>query len=130
MQKSFGFIYPLGRAFLGALFLISGVSKIAGFAGYVTYMNKAGLPMTEVLLPLTIAIEVGCGLSLVIGWKSFYAAIILALFLIPTTAVFHAFWNADAAAFSNQLTNFLKNLSILGGMLMVIERERPVAIPQ
>ena len=116
--------YPLARAFLGALFLISGAFKIAGFSGVAGYMASAGLPMVPVLLVITIAIEVGAGLSLVTGWKAFYGAAILAQFLIPTTVIFHAFWSADAANFSNQLTNFLKNLAILGGMLLVIERER------
>lgn len=116
--------YPVARAFLGALFLISGAFKIAGFSGVAGYMASAGLPLVPVLLVITIAIEVGAGLSLITGWKAFYGATILALFLIPTTVIFHAFWSADAANFSNQLTNFLKNLAILGGMLLVIERER------
>lgn len=46
-----------------------------------------------------------------------------ALFLIPVTLLFHAFWSADAASFQNQLTQFLKNAAIFGGMLLVIERE-------
>lgn len=116
--------YPVARAFLGALFLISGAFKIAGFSGVAGYMASAGLPLVPVLLVITIAIEVGAGLSLITGWKAFYGATVLALFLIPTTVIFHAFWSADAANFSNQLTNFLKNLAILGGMLLVIERER------
>jgi putative oxidoreductase len=119
--------YPIGRAFIGALFLISGAFKIMGFAGIAGYMAGAGLPMVNVLLVITIAIEIGAGLSLVTGWKAFYGAIVLAIFLIPTTLIFHAFWSADAANFSNQITNFLKNLAIFGGMLMVIERERIAA---
>ncbi|MFD2272556.1 hypothetical protein ACFS07_19115 [Undibacterium arcticum] len=47
--------------------------------------------------------------------------------MIPVTFVFHAFWSADAASFQNQLTQFLKNLAILGGMLLVLRREQPVA---
>jgi putative oxidoreductase len=124
MQTSSKYSYPIGRAFIGALFLISGIYKILGFAGMAGYMASAGLPMVNVLLAVTIAIEVGAGLSLVTGYKSFYGAIILAIFLVPTTAIFHAFWAADAAHFSGQLTNFLKNLAIFGGVLMVIERER------
>jgi putative oxidoreductase len=116
--------YPVGRAFIGALFLISGVFKIMGFAGMAGYMSSAGLPMVNVLLVITIAIEIGCGLSLVTGWKALYGSVVLALFLIPITFVFHAFWNADPANFSNQITNFLKNLAIFGGMLMVIQTER------
>ena len=123
MQSSFKLTYPLGRAFLGLLFLISGAFKIVGFSGVAGYMASHGLPAASVLLVLTICVEIGMGLSLVTGWKAYYGAIVLALFLIPTTLVFHAFWAADAAHFSDQLTNFLKNLSILGGMLIVIQLE-------
>jgi putative oxidoreductase len=114
--------FPVGRAFLGALFLISGLFKIVGFAGVAGWMASSGLPAAEVLLVLTIAIEIVGGLLLVIGWQSRIAALALAAFLVPVTIVFHGFWNADAAHFNDQLTAFLKNLAILGGMLLVAER--------
>lgn len=124
MQTSSKFIYPVGRAFIGALFFISGIYKILGFSYVAGWMASSGLPAASVLLVATIAIEVGGGLMLITGWKARYAAVVVALFLIPTTLVFHAFWSADAASFQNQLTQFLKNLTIFGGLLMVIERER------
>jgi len=114
--------FPVGRAFLGALFLVSGLFKIVGFAGVAGWMTSSGLPAAELLLVLTIAIEVIGGLLLVIGWQARRAALVLALFLVPVTVVFHGFWNADAAHFNEQLTAFLKNLAILGGMLLVAER--------
>jgi putative oxidoreductase len=86
-------------------------------------MAGAGLPAASVLLVATIVIEVGGGLMLITGWKARYAAFVVALFLIPTTLVFHAFWSADAANFQNLLTQFLKNLAIFGGLMLVIERE-------
>lgn len=118
-------LFATGRAFLGALFLISGLFKIVGFAGVAGWMASAGLPAPEVLLAITIAIEVVGGLLLVIGWQARWAALALALFLVPVTVVFHAFWSADAAHFNDQLTAFLKNLAILGGMLLVFERSKP-----
>lgn len=84
--------------------------------------------MSIVLLAITIMIEVAGGLMLITGFKPRAAAI--ALFLIPATILFHAFWSADAANFQNHLTAFLKNLAILSGMLLVIEREQSVARPQ
>jgi len=87
------------------------------------WMASAGLPAASVLLVPTIALEIGGGLMLITGWKVRYAAAVVALFLIPTTLIFHAFWSADAASFQAQLTNFLKNVAIFGGLLMVIERE-------
>ncbi|MDQ9172191.1 DoxX family protein [Oxalobacteraceae bacterium R-40] len=117
--------YPVARALLGTLFFISGISKITGFGYVAGWMSSAGLPAAELLLAITIAIEVLGGLMLITGYKAHIAASVIALFLVPTTLIFHAFWNADAAGFQNELTQFLKNLAILGGMLLVIDRERP-----
>ena len=116
--------YPIGRALLGTLFFVSGINKILAFSYVAGWMASSGLPLASLLLVLTIAIEVGGGFLLITGIQARPAAIVMALFLIPVTAVFHAFWSADAANFQGQLTHFLKNVSIFGGMLMVIERER------
>lgn len=117
-------LYPLGRALLGTLFLVSGIDKTLGFADVAGWMSSAGLPFATVLLAATILIEIVGGLLLILGWQAQWAALAIALFLIPVTLVFHAFWSADAANFQGQLTNFLKNVSILGGMLLVFDRER------
>ncbi|MFC3106519.1 DoxX family protein [Undibacterium arcticum] len=127
MQNVSKLSYPLGRAFLGALFFISGIYKIIGFAYVAGWMASSGLPLAGLLLAITIVIEIGGGLMLITGWQARWSALVLALFLIPVTFVFHAFWSADAASFQNQLTQFLKNLAILGGMLLVLRREQPVA---
>lgn len=115
--------YPLARAFLGALFFISGIYKIIGFSYVAGWMASTGVPMASALLAVTIVIEIGGGLMLITGWKAKYAALVVGLFLIPVTFVFHAFWSADAASYQNQLTQFLKNLAILGGMLLVFGHE-------
>ena len=130
MQNLSKLLYPAGRAFLGALFFISGINKILGFSYVAGWMTSSGVPAASLLLAITIVIEVAGGLMLITGFQPRLAAIVIALFLVPVTVVFHAFWNADAANFQNQLTAFLKNLSILGGMLLVIEREQSVARPQ
>jgi putative oxidoreductase len=130
MQNLSQLLYPAGRAFLGALFFISGINKILGFSYVAGWMSSSGVPAASVLLAITIVIEVAGGLMLITGFRPRLAAIVIALFLIPVTVVFHAFWSADAANFQNQLTAFLKNLSILGGMLLVIEREQSAARPQ
>lgn len=115
--------YPIARAFLGALFFISGIYKIIGFSYVAGWMASTGVPLASALLAITIVIEIGGGLMLITGWKAKYAALVVGLFLIPVTFVFHAFWSADAASYQNQLTQFLKNLAILGGMLLVFGRE-------
>ena len=116
--------YPVGRALIGVLFAVSGFNKILGFSYVSGWMASSGLPMADLLLAATIALEVGGGLLLITGIQAGLAAAALALFLVPVTAIFHAFWSADAAGFQGQLTHFLKNVAVFGGLLMVYAAER------
>lgn len=105
-----------GRVGLGLLFVVSGFGKITGFAGTAGYMASKGMPMAEALLVGAIAIELVGGLMLLAGFKARWAALAIAAFLVPTTLIFHSPVGPEAQA---QMTQFLKNLSILGGMLYV-----------
>ena len=105
-----------GRVLLGLLFVVSGFGKVTGFSGTAAYMASKGMPMAEVLLVGAIVVELVGGLMLVAGFKARWAALAIAAFLVPTTLVFHNPLGPDAQA---QMTQFLKNLSILGGMLYV-----------
>ncbi len=109
----------VGRCLLGLLFIVSGIGKIAGYSATAGYMASHGLPFVALLLPLTILVELGGGLMVVFGWHARWAALVLFLFLIPTTLIFHNFWAAPAAQMQGQKIHFLKNLAIMGGMLYV-----------
>ena len=106
-----------GRILLALIFIISGYGKIGGYAGTAGYMASKGLPMVDILLPLTILVELGGGLLIAIGWKARWAAAVTFLFLIPVTLVFHNPAGLDPAAAQQQMIQLLKNLSIMGGML-------------
>lgn len=126
-------MYSLGRALLGALFLLSGLLKMISFAGYSAWIASAGLPSPGLLLTLTMGIEIVGGLILMSGWNARWGAVTLALFLVPTTLIFHGFWRADIADSWNQLNHILKNIGILGGLLIIFATEsarerRPTAI--
>jgi len=71
-----------------ALFLKSGLDKISDYAGTQQYMASAGIPFPALLLPPTMLIELLGGLSLLLGYKARIGAIVLFLFLIPTTLFF------------------------------------------
>jgi putative oxidoreductase len=105
-----------GRIALGLLFVVSGFGKITGFEGTAGFMASKGMPMAELLLVGAIAVELVGGLMLVAGLKARWAAAAIAAFLVPTTLIFHSPVGPEAQA---QMTQFLKNLSILGGMLYV-----------
>ena len=117
-------LYPVGRALLGALFVVSGINKILGFSYVAGWMASMGLPFASLMLAATILLEVGGGLALVTGVQARWASLGLALFLVPVTLIFHGFWSAGAAEFQNQLNHFLKNVAILGAMLTIFDIER------
>ena len=107
-----------GRVLRAAIFVISGFNKLSDFSGTAAFMSEAGLPTSEILLVLTILIEVAGGLMIVLGLYTRQPALILFLFMIPVTAVFHNPWTAgDLAQVQQQMIHFLKNLAIMGGLL-------------
>ena len=108
----------VGRILLAVIFITSGFGKITGYDNTAAYMATK-LPMVGVLLPLTILTELGGGILLAIGWKARWAALALAGFTILAALVFHNFWAVDAAQKMMQQINFMKNVAIAGGLLMV-----------
>ncbi|QJR16116.1 DoxX family protein [Usitatibacter palustris] len=110
----------VGRSLLALLFIVSGFGKITGFAATAGYMTSKGMPFAEVLLVGAIVVELLGGLLLVAGFKARWAALAIFLFLIPTTLIFHNPAGLAAQAAQDQTIHFMKNLSIMGGMLMVV----------
>jgi putative oxidoreductase len=109
----------IGRILLASIFIISGFGKITGFEGTAGYIASKGLPMPQVVAALTILVELGGGILLAIGYKARWAALALAVFTLLAAIIFHNFWAVEAAQKMNQQINFLKNIAITGGMLMV-----------
>ncbi|MFZ1122193.1 MAG: DoxX family protein [Candidatus Binataceae bacterium] len=103
----------LGRIMLAFIFVTAGIEKISGPAGTMQYMASAGLPHSLVpeLFVLTVIVELGGGLMLVFGWHAELAALIMFLWFIPVTLIFHVS--------TGQTIEWEKNLAIMGGLLMV-----------
>ena len=111
----------VGRVLIAVLFILSGYGKIGGFDGTVQALAGKGLPLPQVAAAIAVAIELGGGLLLAVGWKTrWVAAIAIMLFTIAASFLFHDFWNmADAARRTNEIM-FMKNIAIIGGLLMVV----------
>ena len=107
----------IGRLLLALLFLPAGISKIGGFAGTVGYITSKGLPMPEVLAALAIVVEIGAGIALLIGFKTRWSALLLALFTLGAAVFFHNYWGVPADQQMVQKLMFTKNLGIAGGLL-------------
>ena len=109
----------VGRILLGLIFVLSGFAKISGFDGTAGYIASKGLPLPQLLAALTIVVELGGGLALMAGFYTRQAVVALAGFSLLTAVVFHNFWAAPQADQMGQQINFMKNLAIAGGMLVL-----------
>jgi len=118
LTKQYG---PLiGRILIALIFLKSGFEKIVGFAGVAGYMAKVGMPAPELLLVGSIVFEIAGGLMLLLGWRAWLGALLLAVFIVPATLIFHNFWAVEATEYVNQVNHFMKNVSILGALVFVM----------
>src|SRR4051812_43798559 len=104
----------VGRILLTPLFFVAGYNKLMNVAGTAGYFGKSGLPMPDLLVWIVIAIELGGALLILIGWKTRWVAWVMAIFTVATAVIGHKFW-ADPS----QATQFLKNLGIAGGFIML-----------
>jgi putative oxidoreductase len=109
----------IGRILLAAIFVWSGFGKIGGFEGLAGQIASKGFPAAQAFAAVTIAIEIGAGLMLAVGWKARWAALLLAVFTVIVTIFFHNFWAVPDAQKMMQQIHFMKNLAVIGGLLMV-----------
>ncbi|MFN7086339.1 MAG: DoxX family protein [Burkholderiales bacterium] len=109
-----------GRILLSFIFLQSGYDKMFNFSKTAAYMAAKGLPLAEVLLVPTIVILLAGGLTILFGWYVRWGALALFLFLIPATLVFHPYWTFPEAQQLNQFHHFVKNLALMGALLVML----------
>lgn len=112
----------LGRFFLVLIFLMSAIgNKIPNFSGTVQYMESEGVPVPGLLLAGAILFLIVGALSILVGFKAKIGAALLLVFLILATYWFHDFWTfEDAQIRQTQTIAFMKNLALMGAMLMII----------
>jgi putative oxidoreductase len=109
----------IARVLIAAVFLVFGVRSILGFAGSVGYFTKLGFPAPEAMVVLAIIIQLVGGGLLVAGWKTRWAAWLLVAYVVIATIMAHRYWEYDAAQYVPQMTNFFKNVAIIGGLMVV-----------
>ena len=115
--------YVVGRALLGLYFLVPGVMKILGYAGTLSLMQSKGIPLAEVLLPITIAMQVGLGFALIVGKYVRSSAFLLFGLTLVINAFMHNFWAlAGDPGQAHEMQNFIKNLAIAAGLLVLAGR--------
>ncbi len=125
--------YMLGRILLSLVFVVAGIQKLMDIRPIADMLAAAKIPIPEQIVPylgdipkyqalgyLVAGIELICGLMVLIGLKARWGALVLVVFTAATIILVHHFWDMSGAAFNSNLTDALKNLSIMGGLLLVV----------
>lgn len=104
-----------GRIALSAIFILSGVSKLADPAGTIGYIQSVGLPAPQLAFLGATVLELAGGLALIVGFRTRLVAAALAAFTLVTAFGFHA-----QLSDQNQFIHFFKNIAMAGGLLQVV----------
>ena len=108
-----------GRILLALMFVPAGFGKLTNIGGTAGYIASGGLPFPSLLAVLAGALELFGGLALVVGFKVRWVGLAMALFTLVASAVFHPFWSVPEAQQMVTKLLFMKNISVVGGMLLI-----------
>ena len=110
----------LARVLLSSPFLYSGVDKCWRWSAAQREVPASGLPRPTLLHLVTVVLQLGGGFSLLLGIEPRLGALLLLLFLIPVTVMYHPFWKRSGADLVTEADHFLSNLAIIGGLLVIV----------
>jgi putative oxidoreductase len=109
----------LGRVLLGSIFVISGYGKLFGLAAFAASLEKNGVPYASTLALVGACVEFFGGLAIVLGVEVRAAALLMVAFVIVATLISHRFWELEDAVRRAQVTQFSKNVAIIGGFVLL-----------
>jgi len=109
----------LARVVMMVLFLASGWGKLQDFQGVVGYLASLHVPVPQLGATVAVVMELGVGLVLVLGVAVRPLALLYVLFVLASSVLGHAFWGMEGADRAANLLQFLKNMSIAAGLLLL-----------
>ncbi|CAG8868716.1 Inner membrane protein YphA [Pseudomonas fluorescens] len=112
-------IILIARVFMMILFISAGWGKLTAFDGTVGYLASLGAPAPTLAAVVAVIMELVVGILLVLGFYTRPLALLFALFVIGTALIGHPFWNMVDPERSANTVQFFKNLSIVGGLLLL-----------
>jgi putative oxidoreductase len=113
-----GPVVLLGRLLFALIFLMAGANHFSGQT--IAYAASQGVPMASIAVPLSGVLSLLGGLSILLGYRVRIGAWLIALFLVGVTPMMHNFWTVtDPMMHQMQMVMFMKNVSMLGGALLI-----------
>jgi putative oxidoreductase len=107
----------VARIFLVTLFLIFGWTKLSDFNGTISYMTAMGAPLPHAAAAIAVLMEILGSIAILLGAWARPVAILLIVYTLGTSIIGHRYWNMSGNEEFNNMINFYKNLSIIGGLL-------------
>jgi len=119
--KKYDNIYLLlGRTLLGLYFLVFGALKVPTYFDTLSIMISKGVPLSSVLLPVTIIVQVLAGFFLIIGQNLRISSLLLVGLTFLINIFIHDFWNLTGdPSQAHEAQNFIKNLGIIAGLFVL-----------
>jgi putative oxidoreductase len=113
------YLVPIGRVLFSLIFVTTIFSHFSGAT--IDYASAQGVPLATLLVPLSGIVAMVGGLSVLLGYRARFGALLIVLFLVPVTLVMHKFWGLpDPQMAMMQKVNFMKNMSLVGAALMIV----------
>lgn len=109
----------LSRICISFLYLWAGSAKITDWKGTIAYMQSRNFPLIPLMLPGAVIAQIAGGLSLLLGLYCRWGTLILIFFTIPAMIKMHAFWKESGNLRLTEKIMFMKDLAILGGLLLL-----------
>lgn len=119
-------LFLIGRITFGGFFIFSGINHFTKLQEMASYAKAKGVPFASAGVLMTGVLLLFGGLSLLLGVYPVLGIFLLAVFLVPTSLMMHDFWNVqDPMMKMNEMVNFMKNMALLGALLMFLAVPRP-----
>jgi len=112
-------IVLLGRIALGAIFVKSGLQKLMALGAFAASLANRGVPQSSVWAVIGATVEFVGGILIVTGLRTREASLLMVVFVVVATGISHRYWEFADAARRLQESQFFKNLSIIGGFLLL-----------
>ena len=112
-------LFLLARVLLMVLFVLFGWQKLVGFSGTVGYMTSVGAPVPTLSAVVAVVMEFVVGIAIIVGFYTRPLALLLALYTLGTALIGHHYWTMTGMEQYANMINFYKNLSIMGGLLLL-----------
>jgi putative oxidoreductase len=110
----------IGRILLSLIFVLAGISKLGAIAGTSAHMAQAGIPYANDLVWGAVALELGGGILLIVGFLTRLVAAAFFFYVLTLAVIFHAYWTMTGAEAHSQHADFFQHVAIAGGMLFVV----------